>query len=639
MIHRIYSDLESFRELQLMPGLNVLLADKSEESTDKQTRNGAGKTSLIELIHFALGGTADKNSIFRTEMLAPWRFGLELDLAERRVSVERSGATHLKVTVAGEEISPLPLRSPLGGRSGALNVLKPDRQEMHRDRAPVEGSGVEHGKAIVTAEGMSGLAMQSTLGGSSVAETLSNSRWREVLGELVFKLPADSKTDRGKFAPTFRSLFPYFVRRHDSGGFASHIAQSSRQLPWDQHVAISFLLGLDWSVSKRFQELREQEKSIKELKKVAKRGSLPGLKGSAAYLRTQVTLAASKARQLKRQLDAFNVVPEYESIEREASKLTQDMNRAGNENTSDRQLLDQLRSSLEGEEVPAGSKLEALFIEADLVFPELVTRRFHEAAEFHRVIIENRKAHLRSEIERAEERISQRDEAKAAIGQRRAELMKILESGGALEQYTLLQEEHARLQVDAEMLKQQLATAEKLESEQTRAEIERRQLQERLRQDFQEHDQVLSEAIILFEELSEALYERERAGKLTIDATDNGPTFEVQIDSQRSRGITNMQIFCFDMVLSVLASRRGLSPGFLAHDSHLFDGVDERQVAKALQIGKARAEECGFQYLVTMNSDALPQDGFDPGFDVSEHVLPVKLDDTPQGGLFGARFG
>ena len=99
-----------------------------------------------------------------------------------------------------------------------------------------------------------------------------------------------------------------------------------------------------------------------------------------------------------------------------------------------------------------------------------------------------------------------------------------------------------------------------------------------------------------------------------------------------------MQVFCFDMMLAVIASHRGFSPGFLVHDSHLFDGVDERQVAKAVQIGSARADECGFQYLVTMNSDALPQDGFDPGFDVQEHIIPVKLDDTPQGSLFGVRF-
>lgn len=588
MIHRIHSSLESFRELRLKTGLNLLLADKSEEATDKQTRNGAGKTSLIELVHFALGATPDKTSIFRSEMLSPSRFGLELDFAGARISVERSGGTHTKVVVAGEEISNWPIRPTPDRNSGEL--------------------------------------------------TLTNSKWRDVLGEVVFGLSIASASERGKFGPTFRSLFSYFVRRQDSGGFASHMAQSSKQLPWDQHVAISYLLGLDWSVSQRFQELREQEKTIKELKRVARQGTLPGFGGSAASLRTQVKLVASKAQQFKQQLDEFNVVPEYELIEREASELTQEMNRLGNENTADRQMLDELTSSLEDEQAPVASNLGAMFREANLVFPSLVSQRFDEVAEFHRVIVENRKAHLRSEIERAQQRISRRDNAKVASGSRRAELLEILATGGALEQYTLLQEEYTRLQVHVETLNQQLSTAEKLESEQTRAEIERRQLQERLRQDFHERDGVLTEAIVLFEELSEALYERERAGNLTIDATDNGPTFDVRIDSQRSRGITNMQIFCFDMMLSVIASRRGLSPGFLIHDSHLFDGVDERQVAKALQVGMAHAKKCGFQYIVTMNSDALPQDGFDPDFDVREHVLPITLDDTPQGGLFGIRF-
>ena len=71
-----------------------------------------------------------------------------------------------------------------------------------------------------------------------------------------------------------------------------------------------------------------------------------------------------------------------------------------------------------------------------------------------------------------------------------------------------------------------------------------------------------------------------------------------------------MQIFCFDMMLMEICQKQGRGPGFLIHDSHLFDGVDERQVAKALQLGAERAEASGFQYIVTMNSDALPKDGF-----------------------------
>jgi uncharacterized protein YydD (DUF2326 family) len=142
---------------------------------------------------------------------------------------------------------------------------------------------------------------------------------------------------------------------------------------------------------------------------------------------------------------------------------------------------------------------------------------------------------------------------------------------------------------------------------------------------------------LIFEELSNALYER--AGSLTISATPNGPSVDVRIDAQRSKGITNMQIFCFDLMLADLLTRRGLGPGFLIHDSHLFDGVDERQVAKALQLGADHAAAVGYQYIVTMNSDALPRDGFRPSFDVNAFVLPIKLTDaTETGGLFGLRF-
>ncbi|MNG13737.1 hypothetical protein D3C84_974340 [compost metagenome] len=107
----------------------------------------------------------------------------------------------------------------------------------------------------------------------------------------------------------------------------------------------------------------------------------------------------------------------------------------------------------------------------------------------------------------------------------------------------------------------------------------------------------------------------------------------------KSKGINNMQIFCFDLMLMVLLSKRGIGPKFLIHDSHLFDGVDDRQVARAFYIGVKTAEELGFQYIVTLNSNDLPQT-YPEDFDINHYILPTRLtDETEEGGLFGFRFG
>jgi uncharacterized protein YydD (DUF2326 family) len=125
---------------------------------------------------------------------------------------------------------------------------------------------------------------------------------------------------------------------------------------------------------------------------------------------------------------------------------------------------------------------------------------------------------------------------------------------------------------------------------------------------------------------------------MTIEETSNGPLFQFPMQGSRSKGIKNMQIFCFDIMLMRLCAKHDIGPGFLIHDSHLFDGVDGRQVISALKVGAEIAEELNFQYIVTMNEDDAFKESI-PGFDLREFVLPVVLTDaTEDGGLFGFRF-
>ena len=90
MISRVFSSLATFKGLQFKSGLNVLIAQKEAGATDKQTRNRAGKTSLIEIVHFLTGSDAGRGSLFRSEELAAESFGMEFDLGEERLFVKRS---------------------------------------------------------------------------------------------------------------------------------------------------------------------------------------------------------------------------------------------------------------------------------------------------------------------------------------------------------------------------------------------------------------------------------------------------------------------------------------------------------------------------------------------------------------------
>lgn len=569
MIHRIFSSLPTFKNLEFHSGLNILLAQKEAGATEKQTRNRAGKTSLIEIIHFLAGANVEKDSIFRSETLKNELFSITFDLGGELVTARRSGKEAAKLHV----------------------------------------------------EGVSSGEMQ-----------LSSKEWIAMLGGKMFGL-----NNLEGSPPSFRQIFPYFVRRQNSNGFIEPEKHTGNmQKPGDVQTALLYLLDLDWQIASDWQTVRDREKTLKELRKAAGGGAFGSLIGKASELRTQLTVAEARLKEMQEHLSKFKVLPQYAKLEAEADRLTKQINELANADVADNAAIRDLEAAMRSEAPPPLDELESIYAEAGVSLPGLAMKRYEEVRAFHESVIRNRRDYLADELEAAKQRVKARAKQKQILDERQSVVMNLLQSHGALDQFSKLQAEAARQKSEVEVLRQRFAVAEQIEGTKNELDIERNRLTLRLRRDFAEQNDRLAEAILAFEATSKRLYAS--AGSMTVEETSNGPKFDFPMQGSSSKGIRNMQIFCFDMMLMRLCAKRGIGPGFLVHDSHLFDGVDGRQLISALKVGAETAEELGFQYIVTMNEDDAFKEKIE-GFDVQQHVLPVKLTDaTEDGGLFGCRF-
>ncbi len=587
MIHRLGSDLASFKDIEFKPGLNILPSPNGEGGTGPRSGKGSDETGLVELIHFLFGADVRKGSVFNSKALKPWNFEIVFDIAGAAATVSRGGGRPEVVRVNG-----LPENSPI---------------------PPLSGRGMDFSE-------------------------MSNGEWSAALGNIWFGLPASSNDRKQGFHPSFQRIFPYFARRHGDGGFRSPTRHSIKQRNWSQQVSVSHLLGLDWSIPRRFEELRSREKIAREIWRSAESGSLGRFFGETAVLRTKLAIAKHRAKQLREKVDAFEVVPEYKELESEANAITAEIDEINGDNLMDARSLKDLEASLSDDETPGSAEIEKLFSEANVLLPDRVWRRVEEVERFHRAITENRRAHMADEIASKRERMAARSERVAGLDTRRGQIMAILEAGGALEHYTALRGESARAEAEAEALRQRMEAATRLEKSKSGIAREREELFNALRNDIDERWDIVREAILAIESLSESLCEK--VGGLTVYPTMKGIEFEFKSHGRPVGGAPGMRIFCFDLMLAEITARRGRGPGFLIHDGRLFDGVGGRHVARALQLGAERAEAVGFQYIVIMNPDALPRDGFGRGFDVHDHVVDVEFSDaTDSRGLFGLGSG
>ncbi len=582
MIYSVKSDNLSFKNIEFKSGFNVILAERTKESTKKDSRNSLGKSTLIEIIHFCLG--ADRGETLRKKEMNDWTFTVEIDLAGKKYAVTKNTSTKSKVFIEGD-CSSWPILPDIDKKTGN--------------------------------------------------KVLSNADWKRVLGVLMFGLKLNY--EGLNYVPTFRSLVSYFARRNgQSGAFLSPFQQYKAQQEWDKQVNNAFLLELGWEYASKWQVLKDREKILAQIKQEAQTGILANIMGSVGEFEAMKIRYDAVAKQEEESLRSFKVHPKYSEIEREANELTKKMHDIVNDNINDKRLLEHYELSLKGEVEANPEAVTKIYEEAGLFLPDLVTKKLDDVLSFHKQVVVNRKDFLKTEMERIKSNITKREQQKQELSEKRAELMLILQEHGALEEYTQLQNNHQKTVAEIKDLNVRIENLKKFEQGRSAVAVDQELLRQQASMDLSERKIQKEKAILLFNSNSEALYDA--PGTLSIDVLKTGFKFAVSIEGSGSHGISNMEIFCYDLMLAQIWAGKQRSAGFLIHDSILFADVDERQKALALELTAKESERLGFQYICTMNSDSIPRGDFSQDFSFDKYVRKTFTDATDDGGLLGIRF-
>jgi uncharacterized protein YydD (DUF2326 family) len=287
---------------------------------------------------------------------------------------------------------------------------------------------------------------------------------------------------------------------------------------------------------------------------------------------------------------------------------------------------------------PEMQRLHRVYQDLGVTLGDQVRRRFEEVSAFHQSVVRNRRTHLSGEVEAANRRLAERKDERARLGERLRRILTDLREGGALEALTGLQAELGQREADLAQLRARQQAAQALETSTLEIQLETAQLRQQVELDLNEREEIIDAVTGLFRSFVTALYSDNRTAFIKFEAGASSLRITQTIESDDSRGIGNMVIFYFDLAVFVTAHRAGRAPDLLIHDSHLFDGVDDRQLAAALRLARRVTHEESMQYIATLNSDDLNK-ARDRGFEPDDAIIEPRLTDAdPTGGLFGFRF-
>ena len=553
-----------FKKLEFHDGMNLLLAEKTDCSEATDSRNGAGKTSMVRLLRYLLGGERDG-----------WIKSLQGELEDNSLWID------------------------LSGKAGTLRVER-----------KTTGGDVVVGQSCYGAK-----------------------EWQKVAGRELLGF----SIDHGK--PTAPQVFSHLVRTN----FESAVRTSAFDGEQVCGARIGYYLGMNEGSLSKAESAAAFEKNKKALKKAVKEGAIGGLGPDKAECKAELIILEKERSELETSLGKFKVDESYSLHQRRADELSKTIAKLNDRGIALRRRKRELKEAIsdelgEVEPMDISGRVERLYREAGILLPETTLKSFEDVVLFHESVSKNRKLFLDNELAKVSEELRTNLEQVKELDAERSELLSLLNKSIALEAFMAAQQDLSAMGSRIAAIKLRIEDFERLDGMDSSAKLLRVEASNAVRAEIKEREAPIRRAMTLFASLGAEIYS-DRKARLLFEGTDKGVLkVTPKIDGDASRGINEVSIFLFDIVCVIVGLENGTLPGFLVHDSQLFDSMDDRQLASCLCIGARLSEEYGFQYIVTLNTDRLLA-AEKEGFDRAGYPLSTVLTDRGEtGGLFGFRF-
>ncbi|MDQ2088071.1 DUF2326 domain-containing protein [Herbivorax sp. ANBcel31] len=357
------------------------------------------------------------------------------------------------------------------------------------------------------------------------------------------------------------------------------------------------------------QKIKKEKDRIEELEKNFKKDSLlkDFFTGNKDVTLTLIDLD-EQIKNLDKNLKNFKVADDYYDVQIEADKVERELFDLNNKIIMLQNNIESIDNGLNISPDINKNDIKKIYDEANVNFPESMTKKLDELERFYEKLIINRKKRLLEQRNRLDAEIMNKSEKSKQLQKELDRLMEYLGEHQALDVFVSLSNKSAALKSKRESLKkyQDLQLEYKEKERNTGKELI--SLAEKAEKYLKQIEPENSKLINYFRFLAKKFYPDSVAGlKIEVNDGENQLLFDIdaKIESDNSDGINNVKIFCYD--LTILFKGHNHNIDFIFHDSRLFDGIDERQKVDMFRIVYEHFTNTDKQYIATVNQNQIDE--------------------------------